>query len=125
MLARYFAGLAILISCLGLFGLAAFTAQVRQKEIGIRKVIGANISAIVVMLSRDFIKLVVLAMLIALPLSWWLMTRWLDNFAYHIPIRPSLFLLSGVSVLLITVLTIGYQSVKAAIINPVISLRTE
>jgi hypothetical protein len=124
-LSRYFAGFAILISCLGLFGLAAFTTQKRQKEISIRKIIGATAGGIAVMLSRDFLKLVALAILIAFPLSWWLMNRWLENFAYHISVSPVLFLLAGLSVLLITLVTIGYQAVRAAIANPVKSLRAE
>src|SRR6202007_1369140 len=82
-LSKYFAGIAILISCLGLFGLAAFTAQKRQKEIGIRKVIGASVTTITVMLSKDFLKLVLISLLIAFPVSWWLMSNWLQGFAYR------------------------------------------
>ncbi|MEJ0104403.1 MAG: FtsX-like permease family protein [Bacteroidota bacterium] len=84
MLSRYFAGLAILISCLGLFGLAAFTAQRRQKEIGIRKVVGASVQSITAMLSKDFLKLVLISVLIAFPVSWWAMNQWLQSFAYRI-----------------------------------------
>lgn len=124
-LSKYFAGLAILISCLGLFGLAAFTAQRRQKEIGIRKVVGASVSSVVVMLSKDFLKLVVLAAIIAFPLVWWVMNSWLNNFAYHIPISADIFLIAGLAIVLITLLTISFQSIKAAIANPVKSLRTE
>jgi len=124
-LSRYVAGLAILISCLGLFGLAAFTAQKRQKEIGIRKVIGATVSSIVIMLSRDFLRLVALAVLIAFPVSWLIMTRWLDNFAYHTQIGPLLYVVAGMSVFFITVLTIGSQAIRAAIANPANSLRNE
>jgi len=125
LLSRYFAGIAILISCLGLFGLAAFTAQKRQKEIGIRKVIGASVSNIVAMLSKDFLVLVCLALLIAIPLSWWAANEWLQSFAYRINIGPLVFIITGASVLLITLLTISFQSIKAAIANPVKSLRTE
>jgi putative ABC transport system permease protein len=124
-LSKYFAGLAILISCLGLFGLAAFTAQKRRKEIGIRKVVGASISSITAMLSIDFLKLVGLSLLIACPLSWWLMNQWLQSFAYHISISASVFLTAAASVIFITLLTIGQQSITAAIANPVKSLRTE
>ena len=124
-LSRYFAGLAILISCLGLFGLAAFTAQRRQKEIGIRKVIGASASRIALMLSRDFFRLVAIAALVAFPLTWWMMNRWLDGFAYRIHIGVDVFLIAGVAIMGITLLTIGFQAVKAGRANPVGSLRAE
>jgi len=124
-LSKYFAGLAIIISCLGLFGLAAFTAQKRRKEIGVRKVIGASVSDITSMLSKDFLRLVVIALCIAFPASWWLMNNWLQGFAYRINISAGVFLIAGVSIIMITLLTIGYQSIKAAIANPVKSLRTE
>ncbi|HXL55367.1 MAG TPA: FtsX-like permease family protein, partial [Chitinophagaceae bacterium] len=114
-----------LISCLGLFGLAAFTAQKRQKEIGIRKVIGASVNNIVAMLSKDFLVLVSISLLIAVPLSWWLMNTWLQSFAYRINISPFVFLITGFFVVLITLFTISFQSIKAAIANPVKSLRTE
>jgi putative ABC transport system permease protein len=124
-LSKYFAGLAVIISCLGLFGLAAFTAQKRRKEIGIRKVIGASVSSITTMLSADFLKLILLSLLIAFPVSWWLMDNWLQGFAYRIHITPNVFLVAGGSIILITLFTIGFQSIKAAIANPVKSLRTE
>jgi ABC-type antimicrobial peptide transport system permease subunit len=124
-LSRCFAGLAILISCLGLFGLATFTAQKRQKEIGIRKVIGASVKDIVVMLSADFLKLVLLALLIAFPLSWWLMKQWLNGYAYRISIGSGIFLISAGTILCITVMTISVQAIRAALANPVRSLRTE
>jgi len=124
-LSRYFAGIAIIISCLGLFGLAAFTAQRRQKEIGIRKVVGASVSNVVMMLSKDFLKLVLVAVLIAFPLTWWMMNKWLQGFAYRIHINASIFLMAGVAIIFITLLTISFQSVKAALANPVRSLRTE
>jgi len=124
-LSRYFAGLAILISCLGLFGLATFTAQKRQKEIGIRKVIGASVNDIVVMLSTDFLRLVSLSLLIAFPVSWWLMSQWLQGYAYRISIGIGIFLISGGAMLAITILTISVQSVRAALSNPVGSLRSE
>ena len=124
-LSRYFAGLAILISCLGLFGLAAFTAQKRQKEIGIRKVVGASVRNIVAMLSKDFLKLVLIALLVAFPLSWWAMNHWLNGFAYRVHIDVSIFLISGALVILITLFTISFQAIKAAMTNPVKSLKTE
>lgn len=124
-LSRYFAGLAIIISCLGLFGLAAFTAQKRQKEIGIRKVVGASVSDIAAMLSKDFLKLVFIAVLIAFPLAWWAMNEWLNDFAYRIDISAGVFLIAGASIILITLLTISFQAIKSAIVNPVKSLRTE
>jgi ABC-type antimicrobial peptide transport system permease subunit len=124
-LSRYFATLAILISCLGLFGLAAFTAQRRQKEIGIRKIIGASVGNIFLMLSKDFLLLIVIAMLIAFPFSWWAMNKWLQSFAYRIDISSTVFFVAGVSIILITLLTISYQALKAAIANPVRSLRSE
>jgi putative ABC transport system permease protein len=124
-LSKYFAGLAILISCLGLFGLTAFTAQKRQKEIGIRKVIGASVPDLVLLLSKDLFKQVLIAITIAVPLSWWTMNQWLNGFAYRIPITISVFLIAGLSIMVITLLTISYQSVKAAVRNPVVSLKSE
>lgn len=124
-LSRYFAGLAVLISCLGLFGLAAFTAQRRQKEIGIRKVLGATFSNIGIMLFKDFLKLVIIAILIAFPFSWWAMREWLQSFAYRININIAVFLIAGASIILITLLTVSFQAIKAAVANPVKSLRTE
>lgn len=125
-LSRYFAFLAIFISCLGLFGLVTFTAEQRTKEIGIRKVLGASVSGIVRMLSKDFLKLVLLAAVIAFPAAWWMMHKWfLDDFEYRIDIGWWVFVIAGVTALLIALLTISFQSIKAAIANPVKSLRTE
>lgn len=124
-LSRYFAGLAILISCLGLFGLAAFTAQRRQKEIGIRKVVGASVRDVVVMLSADFLKLLVIALLIAFPLIGWGMYRWLSNFAFRIDLDAGIFVLATVAITGITMATVGYQAIKAALLDPVKSLRSE
>jgi putative ABC transport system permease protein len=124
-LSRYFAGIAIIISCLGLFGLAAFTAQKRQKEIGIRKVVGASVSNIATMLSKDFLKLVLIALSIAIPLSWWAANQWLQSFAYRIHINAGIFLVTATSIILITLFTISFQAIKAAIANPVKSLRME
>jgi putative ABC transport system permease protein len=124
-LSRYFAGLAILISCLGLFGLATFTAQKRQKEIGIRKVVGASVNSIVFMLSKDFLRLILVSVFIAFPLAWWLMSRWLQGFAYRTNIGGEVFLITGASVVFITLLTISVQAIRAALANPVTSLRSE
>ncbi|WP_121356168.1 ABC transporter permease [Flavisolibacter nicotianae] len=124
-LSRCFAVLAILICCLGLFGLAAFNAEVRTKEIGIRKVLGASVQNIMLMLSKDFVRLVLLAILIAFPLAWWAMNNWLRGYAYHITISPWLFAIAGIVVMLIAVLTLSYQSLRTAFLNPVKSLRSE
>ena len=124
-LSRYFAGLAIIISCLGLFGLAAFTAQRRQKEISIRKVVGASVSGLTLLLSKDFFKLVLIAVVIAFILVWWGMNNWLDQFAYRIHIGADVFLITIGAISLITILTVSFQAIKAAIANPVRYLRGE
>jgi len=124
-LSRYFAGLAIIISSLGLFGLAAFTAQRRQKEIGIRKVVGATVSRIVVLLSADFLQLVLAAIVIAFPISWWAVHQWVQGFAYRIHIGPAIFLAAGGAIMGVTALTISYQAIRAATANPVRGLRVE
>lgn len=118
-------GIAIFISCLGLFGLATYTAQTRTKEIGIRKVLGASVSNIVALLSKDFLKLVILANLIAWPVAWWSVHVWLESFAYRIDVQLLLFLGSGLVALVIAVATVSYQAIKAAVTNPVNSLRNE
>jgi putative ABC transport system permease protein len=125
LLSRYFAGLAILISCLGLFGLAAFTAQKRKKELGIRKVVGASVLQLAFLLSREFLALVFLAICIAFPLVYLGMHRWLDSFAYRTSISADVFIRTGLAALAITLLTIGYQALKAASMNPVETLRSE
>jgi len=124
-LSRVFALLAIIISCLGLFGLAAYTAERRTKEIGIRKVLGASVAGITGLLSIDFLKLVLLSAIVAFPLSWWFMHKWLQNYAYRISINWWVFVLAGLLALLIALVTISFQSIRAAIANPVKSLRTE
>ncbi|WP_234736854.1 ABC transporter permease [Tellurirhabdus bombi] len=124
-LASYFAGLAIFISCLGLFGLATFTAEQRTKEIGIRKVLGASVTTIVLMLSKDFLQLVLVASVVALPVAWWALNGWLEGFANRIEIQWWMFALAVLAALLIALLTVGYQSIKAALTNPVKSLKTE
>ncbi|HEY4111595.1 ABC transporter permease [Puia sp.] len=120
----YFTVMAILISCLGLFGLASFSAEQRVREIGIRKVLGASVSGIVLLLSKDFMKLVGLAMLIASPVAWMIMHRWLQDFAYKVPIDWMVFAVTFVCTLLITLVTIGVQAVRAGLANPVESLRS-
>lgn len=115
----------IIIACLGLFGLTAFAAEQRTKEIGIRKVLGASVASIVSMLSADFLKLVLIAIIIASPVAWYLMQEWLKNFAYRIDIRWPVFVLAGLFAVSIALLTVSYQAIKAAIANPVKSLRTE
>lgn len=120
-----FSGLAIFIACLGLFGLSTFTAQQRTKEIGIRKVLGASLTSIVTLLSKDFIQLVFISILIATPVCWYAMNRWLDDFAYRIEIGPGIFLQAGLIALVIALVTISWQSVRAALANPVKSLRNE
>ena len=117
-----FAAIAIFISCLGLFGLATYTAQVKTKEIGIRKVLGASVSSVVQLISKDFLKLVIIATVIATPLSYWSMNKWLQDFAYRINISWWMFAVAGLLVIFITLLTISFQSIKAAIANPVKSL---
>ncbi|WP_020594760.1 ABC transporter permease [Spirosoma panaciterrae] len=124
-LINYFGALAILISCLGLFALAAFTAEQRTKEIGVRKVLGASVSNIVGLLSKDFLKLVVIALVLASPLAWWALSTWLDTFAYQTPLSWWLFGAAGILAVVIAFLTVSYQSIKAATMNPVTSLRSE
>ena len=120
-----FAGLAILISCLGLFGLASHTARQRTKEIGVRKVLGASVAGITGLLAKDFLKLVVVAIVIASPLAWWAMQRWLEDFEYRINIQWWVFVLAGSAAISVAFLTVSFQSVKAALANPVKSLRSE
>jgi ABC-type antimicrobial peptide transport system permease subunit len=124
-LTRYFAGLAVIISCLGLFGLAAFTAQKRQKEIGIRKVVGASTFSVAFMLSKDFLKLVIISLMIAFPIVWWSMNNWLGGFAYRITIGADIFLWTTAFAIFITLFAVSFQSLKAAMTNPVKSLRNE
>ena len=117
--------MAILISCLGLFGLAAFSAEQRKKEIGVRKVLGASVSEVVALLSKDFLKLVVIAILIATPVAWWAMNKWLQAFVYRVEISWWMFGLAGCIAVIIAMITVSFQAIKAAIENPVKSLRTE
>lgn len=124
-LALGFSILAIVVACMGLFGLATYAAEQRIKEIGIRKVLGASVAGIVEMLSVDFIKLVIVSALIAFPISWWAMNKWLTNFAYRIDISWWIFLVAAAIALLIALSTISFQAIRAAMMNPVKSLRTE
>jgi putative ABC transport system permease protein len=117
--------MAIIISCLGLFGLAAFSAEQRRKEIGVRKVLGASIFNLTTLLSSDFLKLVAIAIVIATPVAWWAMSKWLQSFAYRIDISWWMFAIAGLVAVLIALVTVSFQSIKAAIANPVKSLRSE
>jgi putative ABC transport system permease protein len=120
-----FASLAISIACLGLIGLASFTAERRKKEVGIRKVLGASSSSVVVLLSREFTILVLLALLIASPFAWMIMRGWLSDFAYQVELGMGVFLLAGLLTLLVAWITVAYQTGRAALTNPVESLRSE
>lgn len=120
-----FTGIAIFISCLGLFGLATFVAKQRTKEIGIRKVLGESVAGIVQLLSKDFIKLVLLALVIASPLAWWAINQWLQGFAYRINIEWWVFVVAGLAAVVIAQLTVSFQAIRAAVANPVDSLRDE
>ncbi len=124
-LSRVFAALAIIISCLGLFGLAAYTAERRIKEIGVRKVLGASVTSITTLLSKDFLLLVFISCIVAFPVAWWVMSNWLLNYKYRIEISWWIFLAAGFSAILIALITISFQSIKAAWANPVKSLRSE
>jgi len=124
-LAGVFSILAIFISCLGLFGLAAYTAERRTKEIGIRKVLGATVKGLTTLLSKDFLQLVIISCLVAFPVAWWLMKSWLESYAYRINISWLVFVLAGLLALSIALVTVSFQAIKAALANPVKSLRNE
>ncbi|PVD50418.1 acetylornithine deacetylase [Terrimonas sp.] len=124
-LSRVFSMLAIIISCLGLFGLAAYTAERRIKEIGIRKVLGASVTGIASLLSTEFLQLVLISCIVAFPVSWWMMHKWLQDYQYRIEINWWIFIAAGIAAIFIALLTIGFQSIRAAMANPVKSLRTE
>ena len=124
-LALIFSGLAIFISCLGLFGLASYIAELRTKEIGIRKVLGASVTGITAMLSRDFVKLVLIAILLASPIAWWIMNKWLEDFSYRIEIQWWIFAVAGIAALTIAILTVSTQAIRAANTNPIKTLRDE
>ena len=110
---------------LGLLGLAMFTAEQRTKEIGIRKVLGASVGSLFALLSREFVILVLISLLIASPVAWWAMNKWLMNYNYHVNVDWWIFLLAGVAAIVITLITVSFQSIKAALMNPVKSLRSE
>jgi putative ABC transport system permease protein len=120
-----FASLAIFIACMGLFGLSIYTAKQRTKEIGIRKVLGATVANVTLMLSKDFLKLIVIASVIAFPIAWWAMNNWLDDFAYRVQISGWVFLFTALAVVIIALITVSFQAIKTAIANPIKSLRTE
>ena len=120
-----FAGLAIFICCIGLAGLASFTIEKRIREIGIRKVLGATVQQLLMLISKEFLKLVLIAFVIAVPVTWWLMTNWLAKYTYRIDISLWMFAVVGVVVLLLTLLVVSLNTMRAAVSNPVKSLRTE
>ena len=124
-LSGIFSAFAIIISCLGLFGLASYTAERRAKEIGIRKVLGASAAGIAGLLSKDFLQLVIISCFVAFPAAWWVMHNWLQNYEYRIEISWWIFLLACMFAILTALITISFQSIKAALANPVKSLRTE
>jgi putative ABC transport system permease protein len=124
-LAALFAALTIFISCLGLFGLATYMAENRIKEVGVRKVLGASVFTITTLLSKDFLKLVIISLAIASPIAWWAMSTWLERYSYRVSIGWWVFVLTGILSVAIALITVSYQSIKAAIANPVKSLRTE
>jgi putative ABC transport system permease protein len=117
--------IAMIICSLGLYGLSTYMAERRFKEIGVRKVMGASIGQIVTMMSKEFVRLVLVALVISVPLAWYMMNQWLSGFAYHIPLSFTIFIYAGASALLIALVTVSFESIKAASANPVNSLRTE
>ena len=120
-----FAVLAIVIACLGLFGLATFMAEQRMKEIGIRKVLGASVQRIVAMMTGEFVKLIIISFVIAAPVAWWAMSKWLNDFAFRVSIGWWMFILAAVLALIIALITVSIQAIRAAVTNPVTSLRAE
>jgi ABC-type antimicrobial peptide transport system permease subunit len=122
---NYFAGIAIFISCLGLFGLATFATSQRIKEIGVRKVLGASITNIITLLTADFLKIVLIAILLAVPIAWFTMNRWLEDYAYRVGLQWWVFAIAGILAIMIALFTVSFQSIKAALTNPVKSLKTE
>jgi putative ABC transport system permease protein len=120
-----FSGIAILLACLGLFGLSSYAAQQRIKEIGIRKVLGASARTIAIALSKDFVGLAIVAIAIALPIAWWATNKWLQDFSYRTDINWSIYVAAGLVTILLSVITVAFQAIKAAMANPVKSLRTE
>lgn len=125
LLYKIFAGIAIFISCLGLYGLVSFMAAQRTKEVGVRKVLGASVTSIVYLFSKEFTILIIIAFVISVPVAYYMMSNWLTNFAFRIDIGVSVFIIAVISSIIIAWITVGYKSVKAALANPVKSLRTE
>jgi putative ABC transport system permease protein len=121
----FFSFLAVLIASLGLFGLSSYTIAQRAKEIGVRKVLGASVASIVSLLSKDFLKLVLIAIAIASPIAWYAVSQWLEDFAYKIDLSWWIFAVAGILAVLIALLTVSFQSIKAALMNPVKTLRSE
>jgi len=120
-----FAILAVVIACLGLFGLSAYVMEQRTKEIGIRKVLGASVEQVLLLVSKEFLRLVVIAFVVSIPVTWLAMHAWLQDFAYRISINAWMFIVAGITMIMIAFLTIGFQAMKSAIANPVKALRTE
>jgi putative ABC transport system permease protein len=121
----FFTAITIFVACLGLLGLAAYAAERRKKELGIRKVLGATVQGLVVLLSKDFIKLVLIALVIAFPVAWYFMNKWLESFAYRIEIAWWMFALAALLAVVLALLTVSFQAVKAALTSPVRNLRAE
>jgi putative ABC transport system permease protein len=120
-----FSGMAILLACLGLFGLSSYAAQQRIKEIGIRKVLGASAGNITIALSKDFIRLAIIAIVVAFPVAWWATNKWLQDFSYKTDINWTIYLIAGLATTSLSIITVSVQAIKAAVANPVKSLRTE
>jgi putative ABC transport system permease protein len=125
MIVRYFSVLAIVIGCLGLFGLASFIAEQKTKEIGIRKILGASSAQIVTLLTSRFVKLVMLSIILGVPLAYYFIDRWLETFAYRVEVSASFFIIPGMAILLVTCITVGIESLRASVANPVDSIRNE
>jgi putative ABC transport system permease protein len=122
---EFAAGIAIILACLGLFGLAAFTTIQRTKEIGIRRVLGANAAGIVFLISKNFLQMVFIGILIAFPAAWWIADKWLQDFVYRIPVQSYVFIATALATIFIVFCTVGFHAVRTAFANPVKSLRTE
>jgi ABC-type antimicrobial peptide transport system permease subunit len=122
---KIFAGIAIFISCLGLYGLVSFMAVQRTKEVGIRKVLGASVRSIIYLLSKEFTVLIIIAFIISAPIAWYIMHKWLQNYTYRIPLSASIFIIAIISSVVIAWITVAHRAIKAAIANPVKSLRSE